>query len=65
MDISYGAVWRSAVMPEKQRLALVLFSVEGLAQKEVAEILECKVGLVKWHVFEARRKLKEMLQDFL
>ena len=52
-------------LPEKQRLALVLFSVEGLAQKEVAEILECKVGLVKWHVFEARRKLKEMLQEYL
>ena len=54
-----------AELPEKQRLALVLFSVEGMPQKEVAEILECKVGLVKWHVFEARRKLKETLQEFL
>jgi RNA polymerase sigma-70 factor (ECF subfamily) len=54
-----------AELPEKQRLALVLFSVEGLPQKDVAEILECKVGLVKWHVFEARRKLKETLQEYL
>ena len=54
-----------AELPEKQRLALVLFSVAGMPQKEVAEILECKVGLVKWHVFEARRKLKETLQEYL
>lgn len=54
-----------ADLPEKQRMALVLFSVEGLPQKDVAEILECKVGLVKWHVFEARRKLKEALSAYL
>ncbi len=52
-------------LPDKQRLALVLFSVEGMAQKEVAQILECSVELVKWNVFEARRKLKEMLHEFL
>lgn len=52
-------------LPEKQRLALILFSVEGMPQKEVAEILECSIELVKWNVFQARRKLKEMLESFL
>ena len=52
-------------LPDKQRLALVLFSVEGLPQKEVAEALECSVELVKWNVFQARRKLKELLKEFL
>jgi len=52
-------------LPDKQRLALILFSVEGLPQKEVAEILECSVELVKWNVFQARQKLKDMLADFL
>ncbi len=52
-------------LPDKQRLALVLFSVEGMPQKEVAEILECSVELVKWNVFQARCKLKEMLKPFL
>lgn len=52
-------------LPDKQRLALILFSVEGLPQKEVADILECSVELVKWNVFQARKKLREMLGAFL
>ena len=51
-------------LPDKQRLALLLFSVEGMPQKQVADILECSVELVKWNVFQARQKLKEMLKDF-
>jgi RNA polymerase sigma-70 factor (ECF subfamily) len=52
-------------LPDKQRLALILFSVEGMPQKEVAEVMDCSVELVKWNVFQARRKLKEMLAEFL
>jgi RNA polymerase sigma-70 factor (ECF subfamily) len=52
-------------LPDKQRLALILFSVEGMPQKEVADILECSVELVKWNVFQARKKLKELLREFL
>ena len=52
-------------LPDKQRLALILFSVEGLPQKEVAEILECSVELVKWNVFQARKKLKGLLEPHL
>ena len=54
-----------ATLPDKQRLALILFSVEGMRQKEVAEILECSVELVKWNVFQARQKLKTLLEEFL
>ncbi len=54
-----------AELPEKQRLALVLFSVEGMAQKDVAEVLDCSVELVKWNVFQARKKMKEMLGEYL
>jgi len=52
-------------LPDSQRLALILFSVEGVPQKEVAEILDCSVELVKWNVFQARKKLKEMLAEHL
>ena len=52
-------------LPKKQRLALVLFSVEGMPQKEVAEILDCSIELVKWNVFQARRKLKDSLEAWL
>ena len=54
-----------ATLPDKQRLALVLFSVEGMPQKEVAEVLECSIELVKWNVFQARKKLKGLLQEYL
>lgn len=52
-------------LPPQQRLALVLFAIEGLPQKEVAEIMECSVEMVKWNVFQARKTLKDKLADFL
>ncbi len=52
-------------LTEQQRVALVLFSIEELPQKEVASIMGCSVEAVKWHVFQARRKLKEQLAEFL
>jgi RNA polymerase sigma-70 factor (ECF subfamily) len=52
-------------LPELQRTALVLFSIQGMPQREVAEIMGCSVEAVKWHVFTARKKLKEILKDYL
>jgi RNA polymerase sigma-70 factor, ECF subfamily len=52
-------------LPEQQRLALILFAIEGVPQKEVADILQCSVEMVKWNVFQARKKLKELLIDYL
>ena len=54
-----------AKLPDRQRLALVLFSIEGLPQKDVAEVLDCSIEAVKWYVFEARRKLKDLLAEDL
>jgi len=65
-DEVHGAVTRAIeTLPDKQRLALVLFSVEGMPQKDVAEILDCSAELVKWNVFQARKKLKELLAEYL
>lgn len=52
-------------LPEKQRLAILMFTVEGLPQKQVAEALECTVEAVKWHVFQGRKRLKELLKDVM
>jgi len=52
-------------LPETQRLALVLFSIQKLPQKQVAEILNLSVEAVKWHVFSARKKLKDRFKDSL
>lgn len=54
-----------ARLPEKQRMALVLFTIEGWAQKDIAELLECSLETVKWNVFQARKRLKEMLGELL
>lgn len=54
-----------AQLPEKQRLALVLFAIQEMPQKDVAEALGCSVEAVKWHVFQGRKKLKELLKEHL
>jgi len=54
-----------AQLPEKQRLALMMFTIDEMPQKQVAEALECSVEAVKWHVFQGRKKLKEILKDQL
>jgi RNA polymerase sigma-70 factor (ECF subfamily) len=52
-------------LPEQQRTALVLFSIEQMPQKDVATIMGCSVEAVKWHVFQARKKLKDRLARHL
>jgi RNA polymerase sigma-70 factor (ECF subfamily) len=52
-------------LPETQRQALILFSIEKMPQKQVAEILQCSVEAVKWNVFMARKRLKIVLRDIL
>ena len=52
-------------LPEKQRLAIIMFTMQEMPQKQVAETLECSVEAVKWHVFQGRRKLKELLKEHL
>ncbi|QOJ15605.1 MAG: sigma-70 family RNA polymerase sigma factor [Planctomycetia bacterium] len=52
-------------LPDAQRKALVLFSMQQLPQREVAEIMDCSVEMVKWNVFQARRRMRERLAAFL
>ncbi|MBK9120654.1 MAG: RNA polymerase sigma factor [Phycisphaerales bacterium] len=52
-------------LTEQQRTALVLFSMEQMPQKEVAEIMACSVEAVKWHVFQARKRMRVFLADYL
>ena len=52
-------------LPEKQRLAITMFTIEEMPQKQVAEALGCSVEAVKWHVFQGRKKLKELLKEYI
>jgi RNA polymerase sigma-70 factor (ECF subfamily) len=53
------------LLPEKQRMAIVMFTIEQMPQKQVAEALNISVEAVKWHVFQGRKKLKELLKDYM
>jgi RNA polymerase sigma-70 factor (ECF subfamily) len=52
-------------LPEKQRLAILMFTVDEMPQKDVAAALDCSVEAIKWHVFQGRKKLRELLKDQL
>jgi RNA polymerase sigma-70 factor (ECF subfamily) len=54
-----------ADLPERQRMALLLFSVEQMPQKQVAAVLNCSIEAVKWYVFQARKTLRDKLAEFL
>ncbi|HXV86616.1 MAG TPA: sigma-70 family RNA polymerase sigma factor [Gemmatimonadales bacterium] len=56
------ALWAAlATLPERQRMAVVLFDVEGYSHREIAEALGVPEGTVRSHVFHARRALRDAL----
>jgi RNA polymerase sigma-70 factor (ECF subfamily) len=52
-------------LSKKETQAITLFGLEHLSQEQVAEIMGCSIGAVKWHVFRARKKLKILLRKYL
>lgn len=50
-----------AELPEKFRMVLHLRDVEGLAYKEIAEVLAMSMDEVRVNLFRARQRLKEKL----
>lgn len=50
-------------LSERQRVALVLFEVEGYAAAEIGELLGIPEGTVRSDVFHARRKLRAILGE--
>ena len=52
-------------LPPKQRAALLLSRVDGLAYRDVAETLGCTEGAVKALLFRATQTLKKSLREYL
>ena len=50
-----------ANVSEKNRAALVLFAIEGMSYKEIADVLGISVGTVMSRIFNARQRLRELL----
>jgi len=52
-----------ARLSDDHRQVVVLKDVQGLAYKEIAEVMECSIGTVMSRLHHARKKLQSMLQD--
>jgi RNA polymerase sigma-70 factor (ECF subfamily) len=52
-------------LSKKQAKAIALFGLDGLSQKQVAEIMDLSEPAVRWHVFKAREKMKVLLKDYI
>ncbi len=48
-------------LPEMSRKVFNLFAIDGFSHQEISEQLGMSVGTSKWHVNQARTKLKELL----
>jgi RNA polymerase sigma-70 factor, ECF subfamily len=53
-----------AELPERRRIAVELFDVEGYSHAEIAQVLGIPEGTVRSEVFHARRKLRALLADW-
>ena len=53
------------LLPETQRMALVLRRYEELSYEEIADVLDLSVPAVKSLLFRARTELRERLKDYL
>jgi RNA polymerase sigma-70 factor (ECF subfamily) len=54
-----------ALLPETQRMALILRRYEELSYEEIADVLDLSVPAVKSLLFRARTELRERLKNYL
>ena len=50
-----------AQLPERQRMVVQLFELDGFSGAEIAEMLGVSPGTVRWYLHEARQALRRML----
>jgi RNA polymerase sigma-70 factor, ECF subfamily len=50
-----------AQLPEQQRWILELFELDGFTGPEIAEMLDLSSGTVRWHLHQARHRLRAVL----
>ncbi len=53
------------LLTDGEARAIALFGLDGLSQDEVARIMGCSTGVVRWHVHRARKKLRVLLKEYL
>lgn len=51
-------------LPMQQRTAFLLHHVQGLSLEEVAQVMECRLGTVKAHIFRATEHLRATMKSW-
>jgi RNA polymerase sigma-70 factor (ECF subfamily) len=51
-------------LPDRQRLIVTLFEIDGRSTAEIAGMLEVSQVTVRWHLHQARRSLREILKGW-
>jgi RNA polymerase sigma-70 factor, ECF subfamily len=51
-------------LPDRQRLIVSLFEIDGLSTEEVAGMLEVSQVTVRWHLHQARKALRDVLKEW-
>ncbi len=62
LALSELAGWLS-VLPDEQRVAIILSAVEGLSSAEIGEVLGCSEGAVEQRLVRARATLRRKRGD--
>lgn len=52
-------------LPNVTQQVFNLFAIDGFKHREIAEMLSISEGTSKWHVNEARKRLKEMMESIV
>ena len=52
-------------LPHVQKEIFNLYAIDGYTHKEIAELLEIPIGTSKWHLAEARKRLKVLITNSL
>lgn len=52
-------------LPELRRQIFLLFAVEGYSHQEIGEQFEIAEGTSKWHVSEARKHLRHLVEKYM
>jgi RNA polymerase sigma-70 factor (ECF subfamily) len=51
-------------LPDRQRLIVSLFEIDGHSTEEIAEMLKVSQVTSRWHLHQARRTLREVLKGW-
>lgn len=50
-----------AILPERRRMVVQLFEVDGFSVAEIAKLLDSSPATIRWHLHVARRQLRNAL----